>query len=87
VEAARRLAEAVHNRVYRGARNVAPGLANRGLHRGPLHVLVGAAMPAVAVELGALSDAGDASRLADARVRDAMAEGIARGLVRYLAGP
>jgi N-acetylmuramoyl-L-alanine amidase len=87
VDAARRLAEAVHNRVYRGARNVASGLANRGLHRGPLHVLVGAAMPAVAVELGALGDESDASRLADARVRDAMAEGIARGLVRYLAGP
>jgi N-acetylmuramoyl-L-alanine amidase len=55
-----------------------------GVKRGPFYVLVGAEMPAVLVECGFLSNNFEASRLVDARYQQALADGIAAAMLRYL---
>src|SRR5262249_23047192 len=54
-----------------------------GAKMGPFYVLVGAHMPAVLVETGFLSNAGEAQRLASASYQDVLADGIATAITHY----
>jgi len=63
------------------------GAADRGLRRARYEVLKHAACPAVLVECGFLSHPGEAQRLATPDYRERLAEGLARGIVSYLASP
>jgi len=55
-----------------------------GAKMGPFYVLVGAHMPAVLVETGFLSNAGEAQRLASPQYQELLANGIATAIARYL---
>jgi N-acetylmuramoyl-L-alanine amidase len=55
-----------------------------GAKMGPFYVLVGAHMPAVLVECGFLSNSGEAQRLSSAQYQQALAQGIATAVIRYL---
>ncbi|MBV8138550.1 MAG: N-acetylmuramoyl-L-alanine amidase [Deltaproteobacteria bacterium] len=54
-----------------------------GAKMGPFYVLVGAHMPAVLVETGFLSNAGEAQRLASAFYQEVLADGIATAITHY----
>ncbi|WP_291440675.1 N-acetylmuramoyl-L-alanine amidase [Desulfovibrio sp.] len=56
---------------------------NNGVKSAPFHVLLGAQMPAVLVELGYCTHAAEARNLANAKYRLALAEGLAEGILAY----
>lgn len=56
---------------------------SNGVKSAPFHVLLGAKMPAVLVELGYCSNLAEATNLSSAKYRQALAEGIAEGILAY----
>jgi N-acetylmuramoyl-L-alanine amidase len=60
-------------------------LKDRGVKQAPFRVLVGAAMPAVLVELGFLSNPEEEKRLQDPAYRAQLAEALTRAVARYKA--
>ena len=82
----RELAESIHRGTLAGGRRVLPRLPDRGVRSAMFHVLVGARMPAVLLEASFLSKPEEAAALGTARYRQALAEGIAAGIARYVTG-
>ncbi len=64
----------------------ASGAVSRGVRQADYGVLMGLRMPAIVVEGGFLSNAVEGARLLDASYRQRLAEGIAQGIARFLAG-
>lgn len=62
-------------------RNFSP--RNNGVKSAPFHVLLGARMPAVLVEVGYCSNTAEARNLATPAYRHALAEGLAEGIMAY----
>jgi N-acetylmuramoyl-L-alanine amidase len=56
---------------------------NNGVKSAPFHILIGAQMPAVLVELGYCTNAAEAANLANPAYRRALAEGLAEGILAY----
>ena len=54
-----------------------------GTRSAPFHVLIGAGMPAVLVEVGYCTNKAEAKQLLDAKYRHSLAEGIAEGIMAY----
>jgi len=73
------LAVAVQTRL-----NALLNLRDRGVKQAPFVVLTGATMPAVLVEVGFLSNASEASRLARSEHQQALARAIATGIEAFL---
>lgn len=63
--------------------NQALKLRDRGVKQAPFQVLQGAAMPAVLVELGFLSNPAEDSRLQDSEYRAQLVDALVRAVVRY----
>jgi len=61
----------------------ATGAASRGVKQAPFRVLVGAAMPAVLVEVGFLSNADEEKLLVNDAYQGRVAGAILRGMARY----
>jgi N-acetylmuramoyl-L-alanine amidase len=72
------LAETVQDSMSR-----ALGLVNRGVKQAGFHVLGGAAMPAILIEIGFLTNPKEERRLASAEHRAAAARAIYAGLAEY----
>ncbi len=72
-------------RLVQSELNAALDLRNRGVKQAPFRVLVGAAMPAVLVELGFLSNPSEEAKLGQARYRAELADALVRAVSRYKA--
>ena len=79
-----RLAQHVQRGAVFAGRRFLPTLADRGVRSAMFNVLVGAQMPAVLFEGSFLTQPEEAQWLTDAAYRDAIAEGVARGIAHYL---
>ena len=73
-----RLAEIVHDSMTRSLR-----IGNRGVKQAGFYVLGGAAMPAVLIEVGFVTNPKEERRLRDTRYRDEVARAIVTGLAEY----
>ena len=80
------LAEHIHAGTLSGGRRVLPHLHDRGVRSAMFYVLVGAVMPAVLVEASFMTREDEAAALHTERYRDAIAQGIAGGIVDYAEG-
>ena len=78
------LAGDVQSSVLRDGRRVLPDLKDRGVKRALFYVLVGAQMPAVLVEASFITRPQEAEALATDGYRQALADGIAEGVVQYV---
>jgi N-acetylmuramoyl-L-alanine amidase len=78
-----RLARAVQSELVAGVREEYGSATDLGVKRGPFHVLFLSSAPSVLVEVGFLSNPGEATRLRTVRYHELVAEQIARGLARY----
>jgi N-acetylmuramoyl-L-alanine amidase len=76
-----RAAEATQNQLDRALR-----LPNRGVKQAPFYVLGGAAMPAILVEIGFISNPLEEQRLRDEGYRERIARALAAGLGAYKRG-
>ena len=77
---ARRIQEAMLSRLrprYRSVRNL-------GVKRAPFYVLIGARMPSVLIEVAFISNRREARRIKRPKYRQALAEGIARGMMEFV---
>jgi len=63
--------------------NALAGIPSRGVKQAPFRVLVGAAMPAVLVEVGFLSNAEEESLLSGSEYRDRVAAALAAAVERF----
>jgi N-acetylmuramoyl-L-alanine amidase len=73
-----RLAEALQGQLDRALRR-----PSRGVKQAPFYVLGGAAMPAVLVEVGFITNSQDEQRLRDDGYRDRLARALGAGLAAY----
>jgi len=73
------LAQTIHNSVLRSV-----NIRNRGIRRARFYVLRKTSMPAVLVEVGFVTGAEDAPKLANAQHRERLAVAIANGILQYL---
>ena len=73
-----RLAEIVHDSVTQTLR-----MSNRGVKQAGFYVLGGAAMPAILLEIGFVTNPREERRLKDSYYRDELARAILAGLVEY----
>lgn len=74
-----RLAQTVQNEILSQIQ-----IGNRGVKRARFYVLRNTSMPSILVEVGFVTGAQDAPRLADPAFRDQMARAIADGILRYI---
>jgi N-acetylmuramoyl-L-alanine amidase len=73
-----RLAQYVHAGMMKRVRT-----ANRGVKSARYYVIRHTTIPAILVECGFVSNAGERSRMKSAWFRDSLARGIAEGIMRY----
>jgi N-acetylmuramoyl-L-alanine amidase len=73
-----RLAEVVHDSMTQSLR-----IANRGVKQAGFYVLGGAAMPAILIEIGFVTNPREERRLKDSKYRDEIARAILSGLAEY----
>jgi N-acetylmuramoyl-L-alanine amidase len=73
-----RLAEIVQDSMTRSLR-----IPNRGVKQAAFHVLGGAAMPAILIEIGFVTNPTEERRLRDSRYREEIARAILAGLAEY----
>ncbi len=82
----RALAERLQGTTLAAGRREYPALHDRGTQSAMFYVLVGARMPAVLVEASFILRAPESPQLAREPYKQALAEGIADGVVRYARG-
>ena len=73
-------------KMIQGELNTTLELRDRGVKQAPFVVLMGAAMPAVLVELGFLSNPDEERKLQDPAYRDDLAQALVRAISRYRDG-
>jgi N-acetylmuramoyl-L-alanine amidase len=79
-----RLARSIQDTLYRSMKRRKPDVLDYGVKRAPFMVLLGVEMPAVLVEAACLSNVEEEERLKDPAYREAIADAIKRGIIRYL---
>jgi N-acetylmuramoyl-L-alanine amidase len=82
-----KLAEFIHRETLLSGRKVMPNLIDRGIRRALFFVLVGARMPAILLEASFITRPEEATALETDRYRQLLADGVTRGLVRFLKNP
>jgi len=83
VQESKRLANMVQHNAIKKTGADGYRVKNGGARGAPFHVLIGASMPSVLIEVGYSSNQTEAKRLSTSKYRDSLAEGIANGLHQY----
>lgn len=78
------LSKALHTGLVARLQRAHPDVTNLGVKQGPFYVLVGAHMPCVLVEVAFLTHPVEGKRLATAAYQQAIADGLAAGVRRYV---
>ena len=78
------LADTVREEVRKAMSKRYGSIQDRGVKRAPFYVLAGAQMPCILIEGGFLTNPHEAKLLTDPNYLDALAEGIAEGVIRYI---
>jgi N-acetylmuramoyl-L-alanine amidase len=84
IEESVELASAVQHGVVSALAAVGTPATDLGVKQGPFHVLVGAAMPCVLVEVSFLTHPVEGKRLGQVPYQDAIAAGLLRGIRRFV---
>jgi N-acetylmuramoyl-L-alanine amidase len=84
IEESHELASDIQNSLTGQLREVSTAERNRGVKKAPFVVLIGADMPSVLAEISFLSNPTDEKLLEKPAQRQRIAQGIFRGVVRYL---
>ena len=79
----RELSSDVLNSMVRHVKSAGFTARSNGVRSAPFYVLMGAKMPSILVELGYLSNKGDAGYLKNDRYLERLADGIVEGIVSY----
>ena len=85
VESSRSAAEFVQTSLTNQLENEGIAVQSRGVKQALLYVLLDSQVPAVLVECFYLSNKSDIAFVADPQNRERIAEGIAKGVLRFLA--
>ncbi|NOQ40992.1 MAG: AMIN domain-containing protein [Desulfuromusa sp.] len=80
-----RLAAEVQQALVAGLRPHYSRINDLGVKQGPFHVLLGATMPSVLIEMGFISNAREEKRLRSANYQKRVAAGIVKGIKNYSA--
>ena len=83
VQESERLANMVQHNFLKKAGKDGYTVKDGGARGAPFHVLIGASMPSILIEIGYSSNAAEAKMLASGDYRNSLAEGIADGLHQY----
>lgn len=84
IEESHELASDIQNSLTGQLREISTAERNRGVKKAPFVVLIGADMPSVLAEISFLSNPTDERLLEKSAQRQRIAQGIFRGVVRYL---
>lgn len=82
-DVSRQFAAALQRELFKTLRTGTPGLADRGVKSAPFIVLITTQMPAVLVEVSALSNEEEARLLANPQYRQTIAQALFRGIRTY----
>lgn len=80
-----KLADCVHKGILAGLRAAKLPAHSNGVRSAPFYVLMGARMPAILVEFGYITNAGDAKNLKNEAFLQRQAEGLVNGILNYKA--
>ena len=84
VKESRELAQQVQKAMLSRLRPGYLGVRDLGVKRGPFYVLLGAQMPSILVEVAFMSNRREVRRMRSPKYRQALAEGIAKGMMRFV---
>ena len=84
VTESQQLAQRIQRSMLSRLRSGYRGIRNLGVKRGPFYVLLGARMPSVLVEVAFISNRKEARRVRSPKYRQALAEGIAKGMMKFV---
>ena len=84
IEESREFAEDIQDSLSLHVQRSAQSSRNRGVHRAPFVVLIGANMPSALAEISFLSNPSDEQLLKKGEYRQRLAEGLYQGVVSYL---
>jgi len=82
-DVSRQFAAVLQRELFKTLHTGTPGLADRGVKSAPFIVLIATQMPAVLVEVSALSNEEEARLLANPQYRQTIAQGLFRGIRAY----
>lgn len=83
IDESKRLAEDIQRLTMFRMKKREFNIKNNGIKSAPFHVLIGAEMPAVLIEVGYCTNKEEAKNLALPKYRHALAEGLAEGILAY----
>lgn len=84
VDSSRKAAQTIHRSLVTHLQQEDISFRDRGVKQAMFYVLLDAQVPAVLIEAFYLSNAADAALVREAESRQKIAEGIAKGILRYL---
>ncbi len=84
VKESRELAQQVQQAMLSRLRPGYLGVRDLGVKRGPFYVLLGAQMPSILVEVAFMSNRREVRRMRSPKYRQALAEGIAKGMMQFV---
>jgi N-acetylmuramoyl-L-alanine amidase len=84
IDESKELAEDVQDSLAKRIQKTAKPVRNRGVHKAPFVVLIGADMPSILTEISFLSNPSDEQLLKKPEHRQRVAEGLFQGMTAYL---